>query len=216
MESDSAISQTALLKNIIAKDIGQSEAESVIISTDVQKSNFENIKGVGDGSTMEFVYRESSSGYNIFDNITGFNLADTTIFRHTDFASTNKIGRISDGLGDVSTYTTGGARAISTTDILKHVHLRDPNGGSRTDTTDSATNIGTDVLFYDGATTEIIYVNTGAAGETITIAGGAGVTIYNNEGAADAVIPAVTGARLLFVRVSSTVVRVFVTVFEAV
>jgi hypothetical protein len=165
---------------------------------------------------MEYVYRETSSGYNTFDNITGFNLADTTIFRSTDFASTNKVCRISDGLGDVSTYTTAGARTISTTDLLKHTHLRDPNGAARTDTTDTATNIGTDVLFYDGATTEILYMNTGEGAETITIAGGAGVTIYNNEGAGDLVIPAGAGAKLVLIRTSSTAVSVFGTVFEAV
>ena len=120
------------------------------------------------------------------------------------------------GNGETVTFNTSGNRTIDDADIALRMHLRDPNGAARTDTTDTAANLITYLLPYDGAYHEIIYLNTGEGAETITIAGGASVTVYNQEGAGDAVIPAGAGAKLLFVRTSSTTVSLFVTVFEAV
>jgi len=204
----------SIIGNNIFYDVGQGAASAAIEVDDLQRSRVEGNITYGDGSTLSYGYTETNSDYNIIDGNTFYNPA-TAMIKTSEFGSNSSARNNSLGNGDISVDSTADARSILYGDLNKSVHLRDPNGASRTDTTDTAANINAQLLFNDGASFEIIYINTGGAGETITIAGGSNVTIYNNEGAADLVIPAQSGARLIFIRDSSTTVRVFGTVFEA-
>lgn len=77
-----------------------------------------------------------------------------------------------------ATITTAGAGTYTAANMLGGLILRDPNGGSRTDTTHTAAQI---VAALPGAavddTFELVIVNTADAAETITLAGGTGVTL---------------------------------------
>ncbi len=131
----------------------------------------------------------------------------------SSYAANNSIG--SDN-GEILSYSTAGDRTITAADLIMKTHLRDPNGAARVDTLDTAANIISMLLPNVGANHEIMYINRGEAAETITLAGGTGVTIFNNEGSSDAVIPAGSAATIKLYRVTSSVVHAYVTVFEAV
>lgn len=209
----------ALVTGNTIQGVGVDAADAAIYLDDTDRSVFRGNFFHGDAN-MDYAFRDSAtetSEYNTIEGNTWYALNAYPIRQSGTWSATNLIRSNDYGTGGVSTYTTAGDRApIAYGDIRLPVHLRDPNGAARTDTTDTAANINARVLFYDGMTHEITYLNTGESAETITIAGGTGVTIFNSEGAADAVIPAGSGAKLLFLRTSSTTVSVFVTVFEAV
>jgi len=194
--------------------IGEGAGSAAIEGADLQRCKIIGVHFEGDAN-MTYAYRESSSDFNSITESTFYNMA-TAAVRQSGLGANTLIKDNTLGTGFVSTDSTAGARTILVADLWLTTHLRDPNGAARTDTTDTGTNICTKLLFNDGATHTITYMNTGVAAETITIAGGAGVTVYNNEGAADAVIVAGAGAILQFVRTAANTVSLFVTVFEAV
>jgi len=196
--------------NFIIKDIGTSATNTGLVLTDLQRCEFDKIKGIG--SDMDHVISETLSGYNTYRNITGYDISDS-ILDASNFAATNKIEGLSDGLGDVSLFSTSGNRTITASTMIQRTHLRDPNANPRVDTTDTAVNINDDILFFDGMTHEITYINTGEAAETITIAGGPGVTAISANGGG-LVIDAGEGASLKYTRTSSTEVLLMVTVFD--
>lgn len=77
-----------------------------------------------------------------------------------------------------ATITTAGAGTYTADQMLGGIILRDPTGASRTDTTNTAAQLvaacpGVAV----GSTFELLVRNTADAAETITVAGGTGVTI---------------------------------------
>jgi hypothetical protein len=74
--------------------------------------------------------------------------------------------------------TTAGAGTYTAANLAVGVITRDPNGAARTDTTDTAANlISTLALAADYQERECVLVNTADAAETITLAGGSGVTL---------------------------------------
>lgn len=109
-------------------------------------------------------------------------------------------------VGTSSTYTTAGAGTYTATMLFSGLILRDPNGAGRTDTTDTAANIiaGTPGLSADGDSFLCMVVNTADAAETITLAGGTGVTINNPL----KTIIQDSGALLLIRRLTSTTVDI--------
>jgi hypothetical protein len=97
---------------------------------------------------------------------------------------------------------TAGPATYSVEQLKAGIINRDPNGSSRTDTTPTAALIiGTFNLNFNDDTIQVLLRNTSDAAETITLAGGTGVTI---GGAA--VIAAGESRTLTFVRTSSTAV----------
>jgi hypothetical protein len=97
---------------------------------------------------------------------------------------------------------TVGPATYSVAQLEAGIINRDPNGSSRTDTTPTAALIiGTFNLNFNDDTIQVLLRNTSDAAETITLAGGTGVTI---GGAA--VIAAGESRTLTFVRTSSTAV----------
>jgi hypothetical protein len=78
----------------------------------------------------------------------------------------------------VSTITTAGAATLTTAQMLGGIILRDPAGAGRTDTTPTAAQLVAAIPgVKNGTTFRLMYRNTADAAETITIAGGTGVTI---------------------------------------
>lgn len=78
--------------------------------------------------------------------------------------------------------TTAGAGTLTAALIVGGLILRDPAGANRTDTTDTAANILTaaqalNELMYDYDRLYFSIRNTADAAETITLAGGVGVTL---------------------------------------
>lgn len=74
--------------------------------------------------------------------------------------------------------TTAGAGTYTAANIATGVITRDPSGAGRTDTTDTAANLISGLSLttnYDAV--ECLLVNTADAAETITLAGGTGVTL---------------------------------------
>lgn len=80
----------------------------------------------------------------------------------------------------VSTITTADNETLTAAQLLGGLILRDPAGGARTDTTDTAALIVAAVKAIspvnNGASFEFTIRNTADAAETITVAGGTGVT----------------------------------------
>lgn len=76
--------------------------------------------------------------------------------------------------------TTAGAETYTAAQIAGGLIDRDPAGAGRTDTTDTAANLISELnLENDGEAFECLVVNTADAAEAITIAGGTGVTVKN-------------------------------------
>lgn len=80
--------------------------------------------------------------------------------------------------GTPTTLATAGASTYLAAAILTGIILRDPNGSARTDTTDTAAAIIAAIpqLAVDYGEFTFIVINTADAAETITVAGGTGVT----------------------------------------
>ncbi len=89
----------------------------------------------------------------------------------------------------------------------------DPGGGSMTLTTDTAANLIADPLAGEIRVARVVLRNAADAAETITLAGGSGVTVRTHEGAADLVIGQDEAAELTFFRTSGTTVDLYVTIF---
>jgi hypothetical protein len=88
-------------------------------------------------------------------------------------------GRINPNL-TTTNLATAGAGTYTAAAIAGGLITRDPNGGGRTDTTDTAVAIiAACSLGADGETAACVVINTADAAEAITLAGGAGVTISN-------------------------------------
>lgn len=80
----------------------------------------------------------------------------------------------------VANITTAGAGTYTAANLLTGRITRDPNGANRTDTTDTAANIIAAAglaLTADYQEKDCLIVNTADAAETITLAGGVGVTL---------------------------------------
>jgi hypothetical protein len=76
-----------------------------------------------------------------------------------------------------TTITTAGAETLTAAQLIGGLILRDPAGGARTDTTDTAANVVAAISeAVVGSSFEVIIRNDADAAETITIAGGSGVT----------------------------------------
>lgn len=81
--------------------------------------------------------------------------------------------------GTPTVLATAGAGTLLAAAILSGMILRDPNGANRVDTTDTAANLIAAIaaLAVDYGEFEFYIVNTADAAETITLAGGVGVTL---------------------------------------
>ena len=78
----------------------------------------------------------------------------------------------------VTTNTTASNQTYTAAQIAGGIMLRDPNGSARTDTTDTAANILSQFLGAKVGSSFIFFVrNNAAAAQTITVAGGTGVTL---------------------------------------
>jgi len=112
---------------------------------------------------------------------------------------------ICDGIpGPGTALTTAGAGTLTAAILAGGVILRDPNGAGRTDTTDTAANIVADAtmgLDADYKEYSFYIINTADANETITLAGGSGVTLQGSI-----TIAQNSMTRLTIFRVSSTAV----------
>jgi len=103
--------------------------------------------------------------------------------------------------------TTVGNETYSAAQLAGGIIERDPNGSARTDTTDTAANlIATLKLQGNGETAECQLINTADAAETITLAGGTGVTLKN----ALQTIAQNECATLLFRRTAATTVDLYI------
>lgn len=100
----------------------------------------------------------------------------------TSLASLLVKGNFFEGIAVNSVSTAGNISPIPNAQIINAIYNRDTNGGARTDTTDTAANILAAIRVGGVApvvgTSFILYVrNTAAAANTLTLAGGTGVTI---------------------------------------
>ena len=78
----------------------------------------------------------------------------------------------------VTTNTTASNQTYTAAQIAGGIMLRDPNGSARTDTTDTAANILAQFLGAKVGSSFMFFVRNNAdAAETITVAGGSGVTL---------------------------------------
>jgi hypothetical protein len=97
---------------------------------------------------------------------------------------------------------TAGAGTYTAAQLAGGVITRDPTGADRTDTTDTAANLITALgLTADYQERDCLIVNTADAAETITLAGGAGVTLLTAT-----TIPQGGAIRLSFIRTGAAAV----------
>lgn len=108
----------------------------------------------------------------------------------------------------LTNYTTAGNYSIVAAALASGLITRDPNGGARTDTFDTAANIiaGIPSLSYDGAVATCFYINTADAAEAITFAANTGVTISN----VGQTLAQNESALLVIRRTSSTAVTIYI------
>lgn len=101
---------------------------------------------------------------------------------------------------NATTLATAGAGTLLAAAILTGLILRDPAGANRTDTTDTATNLVA-ALPLDANYKEFHFtiVNTADAAETITLAGGSGVTLQTAI-----TIAQNSAVKLTLIRISAT------------
>lgn len=103
--------------------------------------------------------------------------------------------------------TTAGNETYTAAHLMSRIITRDPNGGGRTDTTDTAANIlAAFPALADGDMFEVILINTADAAEAITLAGGTNVTISN----VGQTIAQNEAAILIFRRTSSTALTLYI------
>lgn len=197
---------------------GVGDPRAAIFNTDVRDMIISDnyIEGVGSQMTYGYTEDDTLSRRNRLINNTIKTYA--TGLYEPDMSSTVTIKGTSNGLGDYTTYSTADNNAMIT-DLSKLTYrqiFRDPNGASRADVTPTATQMIDIFLPAIGSNHTVEYFNTGEVAEVITITAGANVVVFNNEGASTANIVGGAMGVLRFVRVSSTIVNVYVTVFEAV
>lgn len=133
---------------------------------------------IGDGTDINSV---ASSGDVTVDNTGAFTIGagvvETAMVADNDITTAKSADGNSTKTLTVTTEVAAGNETISASELLGGLILRDPSGGARTDTTDTAANI---VAAMDdpavGDSLEIVIRNDADAAETITIAGGSGVT----------------------------------------
>jgi hypothetical protein len=115
-------------------------------------------------------------------------------------------GRLTARMG-LTTLATVGNETYTAAQIAGGVIARDPAGGARTDTTDTAAALisGLD-LETDGDTHVCYLINTADAAEAITLAGGDSVTIANVA----QTLAQNESALLLFRRTSATAVTLYI------
>lgn len=107
----------------------------------------------------------------------------------------------------VANVTTAGAGTYTAAQIAGGVITRDPAGGARTDTTDTATALITALgLREDGESATCYLINTADAAETITLAGGTNVTLSN----VGQTLAQNESALLLFVRTGAAAVTLYI------
>lgn len=107
----------------------------------------------------------------------------------------------------VTNLTTAGDLTYTAAQIAGGIITRDPNGGARTDTTDTAAAIIAALdLDTDGDCFEAYIINTADAAEAITLAGGTGVTFAN----VGQTIAQNESCKLIIRRTSSTTVTIYI------
>lgn len=100
--------------------------------------------------------------------------------------------------------TTAGAGTYTAANVATGVITRNTSGANRTDTTDTAANLITALgLTTNYAAFECLLVNTATAAETITLAGGTGVTLSGSITVGQNQV-----ARLVFTRTGDSAVNV--------
>lgn len=115
--------------------------------------------------------------------------------------------RVTEKFG-LTNITTAGNETYTAAQLATGIITRDPAGGARTDTTDTAAAIiaGTPALSADGDVLITYLINTADAAEAITLAGGTGVTISN----VGQTIAQNEAAMLLFRRTSGTTITLYI------
>lgn len=115
--------------------------------------------------------------------------------------------RMAQRLG-LTNITTAGNETYSAAQLLTGLITRDPAGGARTDTTDTAAAILAAVtcLADTGDTFAVTLINTADAAEAITLAGGTGVTISN----VGQTVAQNESAMLLFRRTSASALTLYI------
>lgn len=115
-------------------------------------------------------------------------------------------GHIHENLPVTNIATVGNA-TYTAAQIATGLITRDPAGGARTDTTDTAAEIIAALdLDNDGDSARCYLINTADAAEAITLAGGTGVTIANVA----QTLAQNESALLLFVRASEMTVTLYI------
>ncbi len=124
------------------------------------------------------------------------------------------VGHDSNALfGSTQSVSSGGAADVLEAAWLHDAAINLDPEGSMTLTTDTAANLIADPLAGDIRVARVVLRNAADAAETITLAGGSGVTMRTNEGAADLVIGQDEAAELTFFRTSASAVDCYVTFF---
>lgn len=112
----------------------------------------------------------------VFSHLVGVTITDGGLAIRGD-------SRIRESMG-LADNTTGSNQTYTAAQLVGGILTRDPNGSGRTDTTATGTEIETELnaqgIDVDtGDTFTCLIVNTANGAETITLAGGTGVTISN-------------------------------------
>jgi hypothetical protein len=211
----------ALIEGNHIQGVGVSAADAAMYGDDLQRSVIRGNVFWGDGSTMDYAYRESGSDYNVLEHNVFYNIVTTSV-RVSGLGSNTVIRNnwLGNGYPELNPYNdyvaiaTAGAETYGYANLAKKIIYRDPAGASRTDTTDTAANLAAYLLKANGAMHTVTIYNSADAAETITLAGGTGVVLLANDGAADLVINQNHVATLTFLRISATAVKCLVTFFD--
>lgn len=130
-------------------------------------------------AAKDFVLRRRNANDDGYEEV----LVPVTAMQRLGFSINKEPTAGNSSLGYAGTaLATAGAGTITAALIIGGLVLRDPNGSSRTDTTDTAANIiaaanAIGQLTRDYEEIFFYYINTADAAETITLAGGVGVTL---------------------------------------
>lgn len=166
--------------NLLAQ-IVEADGNKILINTSSQlldSGGNESIKTTATGSAVnEFTITNAATG-----NAPSFASSGSDTHVGMVLAPKGTAGIIADGpflsKKTVATISTAGAGTYTAANIAGGIILRDPAGDNRTDTTGTAADILAQFLGAKvGSSFELIVRNTADAAETITVAGGTGVTI---------------------------------------
>jgi len=168
----------SLLARLVDGSGGSTRVAIVTETTLRDSGGNEAVKTVATASAVnEFTVTNSATGLSPILGASGDDTNVSMIFTPKGTAAI-----VADGpfvsKRSVATITTAGAGTYSAANIAGGIILRDPNGASRTDTTGTAADILAQFLRARvGSSFFLMVRNTADAAETITVAGGTGVTI---------------------------------------